>query len=443
MIDTLRSFRSFDYAVQVLLANNLITNVAFFLLVPFLASYMADGLGLAAWTVGLVLGIRTLSQQGLYPIGGSVADRLGCKPAIVVGAALRVVGFAMFGIVGSAAGMLAASIVTGLAGALLIPATRAYLAQESGDRRVEAFALFNVGNNVGSLLGPLLGTLLLGLGFQAVSLASALLFLGLTVFQLRYLPAREVAADATGQGVLGDWLEVMANRPFVLFSIAMLGNFALFNQVYLGLPLEIRRLTGSDASIGLLFAVMAIVGIVGQLPVTRWCNQHLRPQSAIAVGLAVTGLAFAPLLVTADVLPVEPETARAMLHTLGIVAGQEMDWVAVATLNLAPVLIGAALLSLGTMMSAPFVMGTIASLARGRLVGTYFGMYSLGQGIGATLGNLAAGLALDLAEKAGAPALPWILMTAIGLASALGIVLLDRRRLLAEHQRRPRPAPAT
>ena len=51
-------FRSFDRPSQVLMVNQFSINVGFYMLMPYLASYLAGPLGLAAWAVGLVLGVR-------------------------------------------------------------------------------------------------------------------------------------------------------------------------------------------------------------------------------------------------------------------------------------------------------------------------------------------------------------------------------------------------
>ena len=63
MIRTFRQFRSFDRASQILMVNQFTINVGFYMLMPYLAGYLAGPLGLAAWTVGLVLGVRNFSQQ--------------------------------------------------------------------------------------------------------------------------------------------------------------------------------------------------------------------------------------------------------------------------------------------------------------------------------------------------------------------------------------------
>ncbi len=155
---TWHEIRQFPLAVRLLLVNQLGVNTGFYLLVPYLATHLTDNLGMSAAVVGVVLGVRNLSQQGLFIIGGSAADRLGARGVIIAGCGLRTVGFALFALGDSPAVLLAASVLSGLAGALFNPAVRAYLAQEAGERKAEAFALFNVFATTGALIGPLLGS---------------------------------------------------------------------------------------------------------------------------------------------------------------------------------------------------------------------------------------------------------------------------------------------
>ncbi|MFR9806529.1 hypothetical protein ACL02T_30195 [Pseudonocardia sp. RS010] len=83
---TLRSrFGSLSPAAKLLVVNQFGINTGFYMVLPFLTVYLATELGWATALVGLVLGIRVLSQQGLFLIGGTAADRLGCRPMIVLG----------------------------------------------------------------------------------------------------------------------------------------------------------------------------------------------------------------------------------------------------------------------------------------------------------------------------------------------------------------------
>ena len=115
---TWHEIRRFPFAVRLLLVNQLGVNTGFYLLVPYLATHLTDHLGLSAAVVGVVLGVRNLSQQGLFIVGGSAADRLGARGVIIAGCALRTVGFGLFALGDSLAVLLAASVLSGLAGAL-------------------------------------------------------------------------------------------------------------------------------------------------------------------------------------------------------------------------------------------------------------------------------------------------------------------------------------
>ncbi|NBE53535.1 MFS transporter [Streptomyces boluensis] len=423
----LTQVRSHERAVQLLMVNQFTINLGFYMLMPYLAAHLSGTLGLAGWLVGLVLGVRNFSQQGMFLVGGTLADRLGYKPLIVAGCALRTLGFATLGLVDSLPALIAASAATGLAGALFNPAVRAYLAADAGDRRVEAFALFNVFYQAGILLGPLVGMVLTGVDFRVTCLVSAAIFAGLSIVQIRALPARR-AADSTGragtESVLAQWRSILNNRPFLLFSGAMIGSYVLSFQVYLALPLEVRRLGGDGqfgtAAVAVLFAVSGLSTIVGQTRVTAWCKARMAPGQALALGLTVLGLAFLPLL-AASAIPV-PDRGVGL-------------WLLAAV----PPALAALLLALGTMIAYPFEMDTIVRLSGDRLVATHYGLYNTICGIGITLGNLLTGAALDTARAAGLAALPWCVLTTVGLLCAASLYGLHRTGRLAAP--RPQPVP--
>ncbi|CAM5243690.1 MFS transporter [Streptomyces aurantiogriseus] len=428
MKGTLAQVRSYERSVQLLMVNQFTINLGFYMLMPYLAAHLSGTLGLAGWVVGLVLGVRNFSQQGMFLVGGTLADRLGYKPMIVAGCVLRTVGFATLGLVDSLAALIAASAATGLAGALFNPAVRAYLAADAGERRVEAFALFNVFYQAGILLGPLVGMVLTGVDFRVTCLVAAGIFALLSIVQIRALPTRR-ADDSKGgkegqdrDGVLAQWRGILANRPFLLFSGAMIGSYVLSFQVYLALPLEVRRVGGDGefgtAAVAALFAVSGLSTIVGQTRVTAWCKARYEPGQALTRGLAAMGLAFVPLL-PASAVPV-PDSGVGL-------------WLLAAV----PPMLAALLLAVGTMIAYPFEMDTIVRLSGDRLVATHYGLYNTICGIGITLGNLLTGAALDAAREAGMPALPWICLCALGLACAAALYGLRRADRLTTRAAEP------
>ncbi|MFG2294528.1 MFS transporter [Streptomyces sp. NPDC048603] len=400
---TIAAVRSFPAAVRLLLVNQLGVNTGFYLLIPYLATHLTDDLGLSAAVVGVVLGLRNLSQQGLFLIGGSAADRLGPRSVIIAGCALRTVGFALFALGDALPLLLAASILSGLAGALFNPAVRTYVAQEAGERKAEAFALFNVFATTGALLGPLLGSLLLLVDFRAAAVTAAGLFAALTLAQLFVLPAREVRAPATR--LLGDWREVAGNPGFTAFSLAMVGMYGLENQLYLLLPHTAVRASGWDGSTGLLFLGGTVAGILFQLRITRALAARGSRARWIATGLVLMGLGFVPPMLVAGAATAHPA-------------------------YLLVVLAGTLLLQLGVMIAQPFVMELIPAFGRQDLTGTSYGIFYAVSGVAAAAGSAGIGWAMDTGGHTGLTWLPHACCLALGLASAAAVVRLHRRGAL-------------
>ncbi|WP_432421117.1 MFS transporter [Nocardia cyriacigeorgica] len=402
MIEFFTTYRSFSKPSRMLMLNQFAINTGFFMLMPYLAGYMAGPLGLAAWAVGLVLGIRNFSQQGMFLVGGTLADRLGYKPLIVAGCLLRTGGFALLAFADSLPALLIASAATGFAGALFNPAVRAYLAVDSADRRVEAFAMFNIFYQAGILFGPVVGLALMAFDFRATAAGSAVVFALLTIAQLRALPQHQ--AEQKSASVLDDWRVVVANRPFLLFAAAMIGCYVLSFQVYLALPMQATRVVGAEAATTLMTAVFVVSGLIaiaGQLRITRWFAARWgRPQSLV-LGMMILAAAFVPLLLV-------PGTALGTPVAIGVM------------------LLTAAVLGVGAAAVFPFEMDTVVALCGDRLVATHYGLYNTIVGIGILLGNLGTGTVLDAARAAGLSSLAWAGLIAIGAISAGGLALLTR-----------------
>lgn len=429
MAQLLNRYRSFDRPVRLLLLNQFAINLGFFMLIPYLAAHLAGDLGMAAGLVGLVLGLRNFSQQGMFLLGGSLADRYGYKPAILAGCLLRTGGFLLLGFSDSLPVLLVASAATGFAGALFNPAVRAYVAADAGQRRVEAFALFNVFYQTGMVLGPLVGLALTGFAFRWTCLTAAVVFAVLTALQWRALPARRAGDPSTEAeerpSVREGWRVVLGNRRFVAFALALAGASVLSYQMYLVMPLEIGRNAPTPAvgtaEVGLLFTISGVLSLAGQLGITDWCRNRWTRGQCLTRGLALMGASFAPPGAVAALGP-------------GGTAGHVALVVALA--------LCAALLSLGTIVSYPFQMDTIVALSRGRLVATHYGLYNTICGIGITAGNLLAGSALDVAHAAGLAFAPWTAFAVLGALCAYATHRLGRGGRLQPEEGSASPAPA-
>jgi len=292
-------------------------------------------------------------------------------------------------------------------------AVRAYLAADSPQRRVEAFAVFNIFYQAGIFAGPLVGLALMAFDFRVTAAAAAAVFAVLTIAQLFALPQQGPAPVKEKTSLLADWRTVAANRPFLLFATAMIGSYVLLFQVYPALPLHAKALAPHNESVLLaaIFVISGVVAVGGQLKITRWFAQRWGAGKSLAIGLAVQAVSFVPLMVLPDD------------HRAGQVA-------AVAAL-----LVTAAALAVGSVSVFPFEMDAVVALANNRLIGTHYGFYNTIVGVGILIGNLLTGSFMQAAIDAGRPELTWAALMAIGLLSAGALHRLDpTARLRADLQ---------
>lgn len=398
-MELLARFRTFNRPSQILMINQFGINVGFYMLMPYLADYLAGPLGLAAWAVGLVLGVRNFSQQGMYFAGGTLADRFGYKPLIVAGCLVRTGGFVLLAVAQSLPSLLIASAATGFAGALFNPAVRAYVAADSGDRKLEAFATFNIFYQAGILLGPLLGLALLALDFRATVLGAAAVFAVLTIAQLMALPQHTVGPEAEQTSTMQDWRTVVRNRCFLAFAAAMTGAYVLGFQVYLTLPMQASALLPHHQSllVAVMFSVSGVVAVTGQLRITGWFATRWDAGRSLVVGAVILTAAFLPLLAI-------PNAAR-----FGTAAG------------VVALLLSAALVAIASAALFPFEMRTVVALSGDKLVATHYGFYSTIVGVGILIGNPAVGFLMSMAHRLGADELVWGGLILVGLATVFAL----------------------
>ena len=158
--------------------NTFLMYGGFFMVIPLISLHYGDDLGWSTATVGAVLAVRQLVQQGLALIGGILADRFGAKPPIVTGLLVRAAGFAWMAFADTPATLLASAVLAALGGAFFeAPKSAAGATLSRPEQRARFYTTVGVVGNIGMACGPVLGAVLLRWSFSVVSLAAAAIFL--------------------------------------------------------------------------------------------------------------------------------------------------------------------------------------------------------------------------------------------------------------------------
>lgn len=405
---------------RTLLGAQLVFNLGFYAVIPFLAGTMGEDYGLDALAVGLVLGARTFSQQGMFLLGGLLADRWGARRAILAGCLVRISGYAVLAAASDVNLFLLGAVLTGAGGALFSPALESQLSQadHAGDNRPagektggrSVFVWLSITGETGALLGPLLGAFLLGWGFDAALALGIGIFSAVTVllwFRLpagtpRRLPKTGRPGPETSRNGQPGALACLKNRRFVLFCLLAGANMLAYNQLYFAVPLELGR-RGLDASwLGMLFLLASVLTLALQLPVSA-AGQRLGPGRALSAGFVLLGAAFAAAALGSGA----PGPSG---HSIAPLAGTIV------------------LLILGHMLLTPTILSLIPQFlppegpVSGR--GAYYGLAASCGGVLVLAGNAVTGQLMDLTDRLSWwPGTPWL---PLGLLAFLAAAALPR-----------------
>ncbi|MBP9501456.1 MAG: MFS transporter [Candidatus Promineofilum sp.] len=364
-------------------------HAGFFLIIPLVSLHYVDRLGWAAAFIGLVLAIRQFAQQGLTVFGGALADRVGPKRLILAGVLIRAISFVVMGYAAVPWVLMVSGILAAIGGALFDAPQRATLATLAPEDQLnDLYGRLGILQNVARAVGPLIGAYLIRYDFQVVGLGSAAFFLLAFFITLAFLPA--VSVCTTTQSVRAGLSMALRDNAFVIFTVLLMGFWFMWVQLSIAMPLQIKHLTGTDTSVGIMFTVSAVLSIVLQVPALDLAQRFMRPMLIIVAGMVF--IAFGMALIAAG--------SGLLLFYVGLF-----------------------FFSLGSVLATPSTQTVTAQMADDRARGAYFGVGSLSMAVGGGLGHFLGGALIDVAARQQTPALPWLIFAGVGFVSAAGLLV--------------------
>lgn len=281
-------------------------------ILPFYIEHMHAG----GTELGLLVASYAFMRLICGPIWGSLSDRLGRKPILLIGILGYAITMVWFGLATRLWMLFAARILSGILSSATAPTTMAFIGDSTPEKeRGGGMGLLGAAGGVGTILGPALGGFLAGeslsfpffiaAGLSVLSLLLAWLFLPESLpAELRHKP--ESSEDLLD---LRLWLETVRSPIGVLFALTALSTAGLmiYSSVFGLYALE--RFAYGPQEVGVTMMVLGLASALAQGGLAGPLTRRWGDDAVIKGGLLASALGFGLLLLANDYLTVMLTTA--------------------------------------------------------------------------------------------------------------------------------------
>jgi MFS family permease len=376
--------------LQILMLGVLLAHLGTLLVMPILPIMLKTDAGLSVSKIGTVLAAIAIAFQFGSIFGGVLADRIGRRFIIGLGALIAGIGIILFGLVTGYGFLLLAAIIMGLGNGLHAPSIKASIAAlASEENRTTAFSLRGIAANIGTGSAGLIIFFLITGTPSIIFWSAGIIYFVLAVISWTLLPKHcgEVPCPQLPMGAYG---QVLKNKPFLVFSLVSILIWALYAQLSLALPIRATNILPSPENVALIWTINSVIVVFTQRFITKLFIDRVHPMSALSAGVVFIGLGVGSLYF-----------ANSFWHLV----------------------ISGAIFVIGEMLILPTTDSTISQLSKANMIGLFFAVANVVSGLGEAGGKSIGGTLLGNGEGT---ALPWSIFALSGVVLGLLVLVLKR-----------------
>ena len=257
----------------------------------------AQTLGTSRGAVQLALTLYMAGLAGGQLVTGPIADRVGRRPVMILGAGLFVLGSGLCWVAPSIGVLLAGRLVQALGASSSLVAGRAMIGDSADARGTRDMALVSSIILLSPMFAPILGAFAATtMGWRAIFAILAITGAACGIAILRWLPETFVPATGPRPHLLRDWQAVLRDRGFVAnLAVAVLlgGGLYVFLSASPFLFLETYHV--APAHLGWYYGLIASGAASGAL-MASWVAARIDTRRTVRLAALVSVLATLALL---------------------------------------------------------------------------------------------------------------------------------------------------
>lgn len=334
--------------------------VGFGIVLPLMPAYAATA-RISPTQIGVLITSFSLLQLLVSPLWGSLSDRIGRRPVLLIGLVGSTASYVLFAFAHDFWTLLASRVIAGSMGAT-VGVAQAYVADITPpERRAQSLGVLGVAFALGFILGPAFGGVLYSYSHSAAGIAAAAICGLNALAALAWLPETPQHLSRRPAGR-------MAVRPLAALLVATFFLIAAVAVIHVSLPLIAQdELKLSTRRIGMLFAFSGVISAIVQGGLVGRIAPRIGEARLAGIGalLMAVGLALIP-------------GSRHVGHLY----------------------LSMFFLAMGSAASNPAILAGISRLTASNLQGSALGLAQTAQNLGRIVGPLLAGALYETAGHA-------------------------------------------
>jgi len=292
--------------LAILFFTLVVAMLGFGIIIPILPFYV-QRFGGGGLEMGMLMSIFSLMQFIFSPIWGSLSDKFGRKPLLLLGAFGNAVSMLWLGFADSYGMIFAARALSGILSSATLPVAMAYISDSTDERnRGGGMGIVGAAFGVGMVLGPGIGGTMGDISLQApfffaagVSVVAMVLIWFLLPESLTYEKRAGHAHRVRGLDPRAMWRALFGPIGFLLI-LAFLHNFALtnFEGIY-GFYAQ-RRFNYDPPTVGLIMTTVGLVSAIVQGALTGPATRRFGDSDVIKASLFASVFGFLSMVVATE-----------------------------------------------------------------------------------------------------------------------------------------------
>ncbi|MGG7620781.1 MFS transporter [Bacillus coreaensis] len=384
----LQSLRNLEKPLLILLLGVLLSHLGTYIVLPMLPIMLKNNANLNTVQIGTILASIAIAFQIGSIAGGVLADRIGRRFIIGLGAFIGSFGIMGFGLFTTYWPFFITATIMGLGNGLNAPSTKAAIAAlASENNRTTAFSFRGIAANIGTATAGLIVFFLFIGTSKLIFWIAGIIYLLLTLKSWILLP-KNCGDFACPKVPSSAYREAFKNKPFMVFSMISIFIWMLYAQLSLALPLRANLILPEPKNVALIWTINSLIVISLQGVITKKYIDRVHPLSALSWGILLIGVGLFSLYFS-----------KSFIYLV----------------------FSGAIFVFGEMLILPTIDSTISQLSKAELIGLFFALSNVVSGLGEAGGKSIGGRLLEETNI-----LPWFTFLITGVLLFIVVLLIKR-----------------